>query len=198
MKNATFSCLLFLTLFSCKSKEPLPCEGPQPSGRICENGVYRCMPDMVEVPGAAAGLGCVPKGFYDFICTNPCPPYSAMLLRSGGFVVGPDLSGSNVMTLQIVADDSPQGNGDWGPTRDEKLFATQPAGSEEIRLEMPQPAFYRIWDETRQSFSKNHVEGRLNASRDTLFLTYWHGWDPARDYRENRCDLVFVKTDLLR
>lgn len=194
--------LFFFPLFFITScdPEPINCEGPQPSWKTCIDGEYHCMEGTVAIPGASDSLGCVPKGFYDFICMNPCPPHSVILLQSRGFKIEPSTIGNNSMSLQFCTDNGVNLKGDWGPGMGETFYANPVPGSQEILIDMAFPisGLYRIWDPIRQDFSRPSASGRINATRDTVFLTYWWGWDAEQDYRENRCDLVFVKADFLK
>lgn len=196
MKNLAMI-LLFSAFGACGDKEYIPCPGRQPVWKTCVDGVYRCDPNTVEVPGADASLGCVPKGVYDFICESPCPPYSKILLRSNGLAIGQSITGANTLRVQVLKDDHPSEK-DWGASEDEQFFAKPLTEKGGYHLEMLYPTLYRVWDGTKEAFSKNFVEGRINATQDSIFLTYHYGWDATQNYRENRCDLVFVKTDYFK
>ncbi|MEY3241265.1 MAG: hypothetical protein RIR11_2703, partial [Bacteroidota bacterium] len=38
--------------------------------------------------------------------------------------------------------------------------------------------------------------GRMTESMDSIYMTIHYGWDKEADFKENRCDLVFVKSNL--
>jgi hypothetical protein len=195
MKILIFSLMLY-SIISCKQEIPVKCPEQQPVNTICIEGNYQCQDGTVRVPDMPDSYGCVKKGRFDYICTNPCPPYKMLLMDITR--EGKDVNGIDALTLDIISDVNlaNMDRTDWAPSRNETFWIDPLPDNQGYRLHMFDLNMYRIWDESKQNFSKASLEGRMNLARDTMFLNIRYGWDPAQDFKENACDLVFVKSNL--
>jgi hypothetical protein len=195
MKFLIFS-LILLSLASCRQEIPVKCGEQQPVRTICVEGSYQCQDGAVRVPGMPDSYGCVPKGMVDYICNEPCLPYKKLLMSIRS--EGQDVNGLDALTLDVIADVNLANMEriDWAPSRNETFWIDPLPNNQGYRLHMFDLNMYRIWDESKQNFSKASLEGRMNMARDTMFLNIRYGWDPAQDFKENSCDLIFVKANL--
>ena len=190
---------LLCCIIACNKKESAPCQqeiiGAR-SGKMCVDGEIKCNPHLMEVPGMPQTYDCIPKGLFNFVCNNPCPPYTKLLLTTKGeLLIKKDPNGLDVIEVGIRTDLDHLGQANWGPTHGEQFWINPLPENKGFRLNDWSGSVYRIWDPVKVKFSKTLVEGSMNMAKDTMFLTYYWGWDEEQDYKENRCDLIFVKTD---
>jgi hypothetical protein len=192
--------LMIILFTACKKQPIINCEGKQPMWKTCDNGTYRCMENKVEVPGMPESYGCVPKGMYEYICHEPCPPYTKLLManRSGSGIFVNDVNGFKSLNMSIMSDVNVANmqRGDWAPSENETFWVKPLPNKQGYSLEMFYLDTYRIWDESKQDYSKSSMVGRMTESMDSIYMTIHYGWDKEADFKENRCDLVFVKSNL--
>jgi hypothetical protein len=191
---------MVISFTACKKQPIINCEGKQPMWKTCDNGTFKCMENAVEVPGMPESYGCVTKGSYEYICHEPCLPYRKLLManRYSSSVFVKDPNGFNSLYMGIMADVNTTNmqRGDWAPSRNETFWAKPLPNKQGYSLEMFDLNLYRIWDESKQDYSKSSMVGRMTESMDSIYMTIHYGWDKEADFKENRCDLVFVKSNL--